>query len=162
MSWSKLGGWRELGVRGSELEARGVSWGLSKAPGKFEGPRYAQGARGQAGSKGSELAPQVYGSMHIRLLAYMAPCIYGSMCIQLHVYMAPCIYGSIHIWLHVYMAPCIYSSMHIRLHVYTAPCIYGYMCIQCCTYTVFTPLTPSSLPSLQLAPLTPACSQLTH
>ena len=68
----------------------------------------------QAGSKGSELAPQVYGSMHIQLHAYMAPCVYGSIHIQLNAYMAPCVYGSMHIWLHAYTAPCIYSSMHIR------------------------------------------------
>ena len=56
----------------------------------------------QAGSKGSELAPQVYGSMCIRHCAYMALHVYGATCIQ------------------------------------------------------------HSLPSLQLAPLTPACSQLAH
>ena len=63
--------------------------------------------RKQAGSKGSELVLQVYGSMHIRL----------------HAYMAPCVYSSMHIWHHAYMAPCIYSSMHIWLHAYTAPCL---------------------------------------
>ena len=59
----------------------------------------------QAGSKGSELAPQVYGSMHIRLHAYMAPCIYGSMHIRLHAYMVPRIYGATHIWRLTYTAP---------------------------------------------------------
>ena len=95
----------------------------------------------QAGSKGSELAPQIYGSMHIRLHAYMAPCIYGSMHIWLHAYMAPCVYGSMHIWLHAYMAPCVYSSMHIQLHAYTALCIYS-----------------AHSPCSQLAPLAPAHS----
>ena len=107
----------------------------------------------QAGSKGSELAPQVYGSMHIRLHAYMAPCIYGSMRIWLHVYMAPCVYSSMCIWLHAYMAPCVYGSMHIWLHVYTAPCVYGSMCIQC-----LLPACPphsSLLPAHPLAPCHP-------
>ena len=122
-------------------------WGFSEAPERFQGYMNAQGVRGvsweqgelaggflkpqeslrdpgmlreqgkQAGSKGSELAPQVYSSMHMRLHAYMAPCVYGSMHIQLHVYTAPCVYGSMCIWLHAYMAPCIYGSMHIQLHV---------------------------------------------
>ena len=35
----------QAGRKGSQLEVRGVSWGLPKAPGKFQGPRYAQGAR---------------------------------------------------------------------------------------------------------------------
>ena len=34
-----------LRVKGSKLEVRGVSWGLPKAPGKFQRPRDAQGAR---------------------------------------------------------------------------------------------------------------------
>ena len=48
----------------------------------------------QAGSKGSELAPQVYGSMHIQLHAYMAPCIYGSMHIRCRAYTVPHVYGA--------------------------------------------------------------------
>ena len=67
----------------------------------------------QAGSKGSELVPQVYGFMHIRLHAYMAPCIYGCMCIRLHAYMAPCVNSSMRIQLHAYTAPCVYSAIHI-------------------------------------------------
>ena len=43
---------KQAGSEGSELEARGVSWGLSKAPGKFQGPRYAQGARGASWEQG--------------------------------------------------------------------------------------------------------------
>ena len=52
VSWSELGGWRELGVRGSKLKARGVSWGLSKAPEKFQESSYAQGARGASWEQG--------------------------------------------------------------------------------------------------------------
>ena len=88
----------------------------------------------QAESKGSELALQLYGSMHI----------------QLHAYMALCVYGSMHIWLHVYMAPCIYGSMHIRLHVYMAPCIYDAAHIQCSL--------PSLLAHSPHSSLLPACS----
>ena len=40
----------------------------------------------QPGSKGSELALQVYGSMHIWLHTYMAPCIYSSMRIRCCAY----------------------------------------------------------------------------
>ena len=113
----------------------------------------------QAGSKGSELAPKVYGSMHIRLQAYTAPCIYSSMCIWLHAYTALCVYGSMRIWLHVYMAPCTYGSMHIQLHAYTAPGVYSSMHIWCSL-----PLLPacslhsSSLPACSpISSLLPAC-----
>ena len=84
-----------------------MSWGLSEAQGKFQGPRYAQGARGVSWCH-KYMAPCIYGSMRDT-----APCIYGSMCIRLHAYMAPCVYGSMCIWLHVYMAPCIYGTAHI-------------------------------------------------
>ena len=105
VSWSELGSWRELGARGSELEARGVSWGFSKTPGKFQGPRYAQGARGASWEQGEWAGPT-----SIWVHAYMAPCIYGSMRIRLHAYMAPCIYGSMCIWLHAYTTLRIYSA----------------------------------------------------
>ena len=59
----------------------------------------------QGGSKGSELATQVYGSINIQLREYTAPCIYGSMCIWLHAYMALCIYGAMRIQRCTYMAP---------------------------------------------------------
>ena len=121
-------------MRGNELEVRGVNWGLSKAPGKFQDPSMLREQGEQAGSKGSELAPQVYGSMHIRLHAYTAPCVYGSMHIRLHADTAPCIYGSMCIWLHAYTAPCIYGSMHIQLHTYMAPCVNGSMHIQLHAY----------------------------
>ena len=42
----------QAGSKGSELEARGVSWGLSKAPRKFQGPRDAQGAKGASWEQG--------------------------------------------------------------------------------------------------------------
>ena len=52
----------QAGSEGSKLGARGASWGLPEAPGRFQGPRHALGARGaswewgeQAGSKGSKL-----------------------------------------------------------------------------------------------------------
>ena len=38
--------------KGSKLEVRGVSWRLPKAPGKFQGPRDAQGARGASWEQG--------------------------------------------------------------------------------------------------------------
>ena len=63
----------------------------------------------QAGSKGSELVPQVYGSMHIRL----------------HVYTAPHVYGATHIWCCVYTVPCIYSATRIWHLAYTVPHVYG-------------------------------------
>ena len=43
----------------------------------------------QAGNKGSELAPQVYSSMRIRLQAYTAPCVYGAVRIRHLAYTAP-------------------------------------------------------------------------
>ena len=81
--------------QGEQAGSEGMSWGLPKAPGKFKRPRDAQGARGASWEQGSELAPQVY----------------GSMCIQLHAYMAPCVYSSMRIWLHAYTTPCVYGSM---------------------------------------------------
>ena len=42
----------QAGRKGSKLEVRGVSLGLSKAPGKFQGPRDAQGARGASWEQG--------------------------------------------------------------------------------------------------------------
>ena len=98
----------QAGRKGSKLEVRGVSWGLPKAPGKFQGPRDAQGARGVSWCH-----------------KYTAPCIYGSMRIQLHAYMAPCIYGSMRIRHHAYMVPRIYSTSCIQHCAYMAPRVYG-------------------------------------
>ena len=58
MNWSKgsdleqAGRLEQAGSKRKQEEARGVSWGLSKAPGKFQGPRYAQGARGASWEQG--------------------------------------------------------------------------------------------------------------
>ena len=46
----------------------------------------------QAGSKGSELAPQVYGSMRIWQHAYMVPGMYGAARIRHCVYTVPRVY----------------------------------------------------------------------
>ena len=88
----------------------------------------------QAGSKGSELVPQVY----------------GSMCVQLHAYMAPCIYGSMRIWLHVYMAPCIYGAAHIR-------CSFPLLPARSPHSNLFPACSPNSslLPACPLAPCHP-------
>ena len=37
---------------GSKLVARGASWGLPKAPGRFQGPRDAQGEGSKLGARG--------------------------------------------------------------------------------------------------------------
>ena len=37
---------KQAGSKGSKLEVRHLSWGFRKAPGKFQRPRDAQGARG--------------------------------------------------------------------------------------------------------------------
>ena len=42
----------QAGSEGSKLGAREVSWRLSKAPRKFQGPRYAQGARAVSWEQG--------------------------------------------------------------------------------------------------------------
>ena len=106
---------------GESWEQEGASWKQGEWAGGFLRPKESSRDPGmlreqgeQAGSKGSELAPQVYGSMHIWLHAYTAPCIYGSMHIWLHAYMAPCVYGPMRIWLHAYIAPYIYDAARIQ------------------------------------------------
>ena len=45
----------QAGCKGSKLEVRGACWGLSEAPGRFQGSRDALGARGASWEQGSKL-----------------------------------------------------------------------------------------------------------
>ena len=44
----------QAGSEGSKLGAGGASWGLSEAPGRFQGPRDGLGARGVSWEQGKQ------------------------------------------------------------------------------------------------------------